>query len=174
MTAVRAAIGLGSNLGDSAAVLVEAAGAVEGLPHTTRVARSRLYATRAWGLEAQPDFLNAVVVVETALAPHALLDHLLGIERAAGRDRSAAATRWGPRVLDLDVLLHGAARIDGPGLQVPHPHLHQRAFALAPLLEAWPDAVIPGIGPADQALARIPAVAMRAVPYAPWDAARPD
>lgn len=173
MSPVPAAIGLGGNVGDSAAVLTAAAAAIESLAHTRPVARSRLHATPAWGLQTQPDFVNAVVVVETALPPLDLLAHLLSIERAAGRDRAAPGPRWGPRVLDLDLLLYADAVIDAPGLQVPHPHLHARAFALVPLLDAWPDAVIPGLGPAREALARIPGVDVRALPYAPWRATRP-
>ncbi|WP_410971032.1 2-amino-4-hydroxy-6-hydroxymethyldihydropteridine diphosphokinase, partial [Salmonella sp. SAL04269] len=80
---------------------------------------SRLYRSPAWGVADQPDFLNAAVLLETALPPRELLDELLAIEREAGRDRSAEAVRWGPRVLDLDILLYGDRRIDEPGLRVP-------------------------------------------------------
>ena len=103
-------------------------------------------------MTAQPDFINAVAVLETALPARDLLDALLDIERACGRVR-IDGERWGPRTLDLDVLLYGDAIIDEPGLRVPHPHLHERAFALLPLLDAWPDAVIPGIGPARECAA---------------------
>jgi 2-amino-4-hydroxy-6-hydroxymethyldihydropteridine diphosphokinase len=94
-------------------------------------------------------------VLDTTLSPRELLDGLLAIERGFGRDRAAEAGRWGPRVLDLDLLLHGDAVVHAPGLDVPHPHLHVRAFALVPLVEAWPDAVIPGLGPARDALAGV-------------------
>ena len=143
----RAAIGLGANLGDAVGTLHAAIIALDALPGTRVVAASRLYRTPAWGVTAQPDFINAVAVLDTGLAPRALLDALLSIERDFGRVR-VEGERWGPRTLDLDLLLHGDAIVDEPGLRVPHPHLHERAFALLPLLEAWPDAVIPGIGPA--------------------------
>ncbi len=143
----RAAIGLGANLGDAVGTLHAAIAALDALPGTRVVATSRLYRTPAWGVTAQPDFINAVAVVDTELAPRDLLDALLAIERDFGRVR-VEGERWGPRTLDLDLLLHGDAIVDAPGLRVPHPHLHERAFALLPLLEAWPDATIPGIGPA--------------------------
>ena len=147
----RAAVGLGANLGDAAATVRAAIDALDGLPGTRLVAASRLYRTPAWGVTDQPDFINAVAVVETSLAPRDLLDGLLEIERRFGRVR-LEGERWGPRTLDLDLLLHGDAVVDEPGLRVPHPRLHQRAFALLPLLEVWPDALIPGIGPARDCL----------------------
>ncbi|GAB3732864.1 2-amino-4-hydroxy-6-hydroxymethyldihydropteridine diphosphokinase [Luteimonas pelagia] len=150
---VRAAIGLGANLGDAVATVRAAFDALDRLPGSRVVATSRLYRTPAWGLEAQPDFINAVAVLRTVLPPRDLLDGLLAIERAFGRDRATEAGRWGPRVLDLDLLLHGDSVVHAPGLDVPHPHLHARAFALVPLVEAWPDATIPGVGPAREALA---------------------
>ena len=98
------------------------------------------------GYADQPDFVNAAALLETTLAPRALLDALLAIERAHGRERAADGTRWGPRTLDLDLLLHGDLVIDEPGLVVPHPQLHARAFVLVPLAEVAPDAVVPGRG----------------------------
>lgn len=150
----RAAIGLGANLGDAVATVHTAFEAIATIAGTRLVARSSLYRTPAWGGIEQPDFINAVALVETDLPARALLDALLAIERVHGRDRSRE-TRWGPRALDLDVLLFGDTVIDQPGLTVPHPRLHQRAFALLPLLEAWPDASIPGIGPARDCLAGV-------------------
>jgi 2-amino-4-hydroxy-6-hydroxymethyldihydropteridine diphosphokinase len=147
-----AAVGLGANLGDAAGTLRDAIEALAGLPETRLLRASRLYRTPAWGVTAQPDFINAVVVLETGLSARELLDALLDIERACGRVR-IDGERWGPRTLDLDVLLHGDAIIDEPGLRVPHPHLHERAFDLLPLLDAWPDAVITGIGPARECAA---------------------
>ena len=147
----RAAIGLGGNLGQPEATLEAAFAAIDALPCTVLVARSALYRTPAWGGIEQPDFINAVAVVETTLAPRALLDALLAIERAHGRDRSRE-TRWGPRALDLDILLFDEVVVDEPGLQLPHPRLHRRAFALRPLLDVWPDARIPGLGPVRAAL----------------------
>ena len=140
-----AAVGLGANLGDAAGTLRNAIDALAGLPETRLLRASRLYRTPAWGVTAQPDFINAVAVLDTGLSARELLDALLDIERASGRVR-IDEERWGPRTLDLDVLLYGDAIIDEPGLRVPHPHLHERAFALLPMLDAWPDAVIPGIG----------------------------
>ena len=149
---MRACIGLGGNVGDPAATLRGALDDLDTLPDTRLLRASRLYRTRAWGLAEQPDFVNAAALLDTSLDARGLLDGLLALERAFGRERRE---RWGPRVLDLDLLLYGDASIDEPGLHVPHPHLHERVFALVPLLEVWPDAVIPGIGPASGALAEL-------------------
>ena len=140
-----AAIGLGANLGDAAATLREAIAELARLPRTELLRASRQYRTPAWGVTEQPDFINAVALVETTLSPRDLLDALLAIERSFGRTR-LDGERWGPRTLDLDLLLHGDATIDEPGLRVPHPHLHERAFALLPLAEIAPEVEIPGIG----------------------------
>ena len=142
-----AAVGLGANLGDVARSVRDAIDALGQLPGTRLVQASRLYRTPAWGVTAQPDFINAVALLDTGLSARALLEALLDIERVHGRVR-VDGERWGPRTLDLYLLLHGDAIIDEAGLRVPHPHLHERAFALLPLLEAWPAAIIPGIGPA--------------------------
>jgi len=144
--AVHACIGLGGNVGDVAATLRDALAALDALPGTRLLRASRFYRTPAWGVEAQPDFINAAAVVETTLAPRALLDALLAIERDHGRERAADGSRWGPRTLDLDLLLHGDAVIDEPGLVVPHPQMHLRAFVLVPLAEVAPDAAVPGRG----------------------------
>jgi len=101
----------------------------------------------------QPDFVNAVAEIETALAPSALMHALLSIERDFGRDRRG--DRWGPRILDLDLLLYADRSVDEPGLRVPHRHLHERAFALLPLAEIAPQLDIPGHGPIAQVLARL-------------------
>ncbi|MCM2335693.1 MAG: 2-amino-4-hydroxy-6-hydroxymethyldihydropteridine diphosphokinase [Pseudomonas sp.] len=147
-------IGLGGNVGDVAAAIARAFEALAALHDSTLVATSRLYRTPAWGVTDQADFINAVARVDTALSPRALLEALLAIERDAGRTRRAdGSDRWGPRTLDLDLLLYGDRVVDEPGLHVPHPRLHERAFALVPLLEIAPDAVIPGVGPARAALA---------------------
>ncbi|MEO6263744.1 MAG: 2-amino-4-hydroxy-6-hydroxymethyldihydropteridine diphosphokinase [Luteimonas sp.] len=145
-------IGLGGNVGDPVATLRAALTDLDALPDTRLMRASRLYRTPAWGMANQPDFVNAVALLETALGARDLLDGLLGIERAFGRERRE---RWGPRVLDLDLLLYGDAVIDEPGLRVPHPHLHQRAFALLPLVEIDPGVSIPGRGPARDALAAL-------------------
>ena len=158
-----AAVGLGANLGDAAGTLRDAIDALSCLPETRLVRASRLYRTPAWGVTAQPDFINAVAVLDTELSARGLLDALLDIERACGRVR-VDGERWGPRTLDLDVLLYGDAIIDEPGLRVPHPHLHERAFALLPLVEAWPDAVIPGVGPARESAAAMAADGIEPLP----------
>ncbi|HTI95635.1 MAG TPA: 2-amino-4-hydroxy-6-hydroxymethyldihydropteridine diphosphokinase [Rudaea sp.] len=137
-------IGLGSNLADPHAQVEAGIRALSKLPKTRLIARSRLYRSAPWGRADQPEFVNAVVQLETALEPRELLDHLLEIERAAGRERDG--TRWGPRVLDLDILAYAQRRIAESGLHVPHPQLHERAFVLVPLAEIAPDLHIPGRG----------------------------
>lgn len=147
-----ALVGLGGNLGDAAVTLRNAFKELDALPNTRLLRTSRLYRSRAWGRTDQPDFINAVAMLQTELGARELLDALLGIEHDAGRERHAGE-RWGPRTLDLDLLLYGDAVIDEPGLHVPHPHVHERSFALVPLVEIAPDAMIPGIGSARAALA---------------------
>ncbi|WJI17127.1 2-amino-4-hydroxy-6-hydroxymethyldihydropteridine diphosphokinase [Pseudoxanthomonas winnipegensis] len=155
MTApVTACIGLGANLGDAAGTLRAAFAAIGALPETVLVAASPLYVTPAWGVEDQPDFVNAAARVTTTLPAPALLAALLEIERRFGRDRSREQ-RWGPRTLDLDLLLYGEAVIDVPGLQVPHPRLHERAFALVPLADVAPELRIAGHGSVREAAFRI-------------------
>jgi len=139
-----AAVGLGANLGDAAGTVGRAIDAL-GFLSNAPVRASRLYRTRAWGRTDQPDFINAVALIETALTARSLLEALLATERAFGRDR-ADGERWGPRTLDLDLLLYGDETIDEPGLKVPHPYLQERAFALLPLAEIAPGAYIPGVG----------------------------
>jgi 2-amino-4-hydroxy-6-hydroxymethyldihydropteridine diphosphokinase len=135
---VRAYVGLGANLGDREAAILRSA---ELLP---AVRLSRIRETAPWGYADQPPYLNAVAEVETDLAPRAFLDRLLGIERDLGRLR--LGPRWGPRTIDLDLLLHGDAVVDEPGLTVPHPRLHERLFVLEPLAELDPGLEIPGKG----------------------------
>lgn len=150
----RAAIGLGGNVGDVAQAFRFAIERLGDEPGIANIAMSPLYATAPWGGIEQDRFLNAVAAFDATLPPRELMELLLVVEREAGRDRSRE-TRWGPRRLDLDLLLCGDAVIAGDGLQLPHPRLHERAFALVPLLDVWPDATIPGIGPARQALAAL-------------------
>jgi 2-amino-4-hydroxy-6-hydroxymethyldihydropteridine diphosphokinase len=144
-------IGIGANLGDPAAQVRTAIGALAALPGTRLVAASSLYRTAPVGYTAQPDFVNAAVLLDTALAPRALIEALQEVEARAGRSR---AFKDAPRALDLDLLLYDGQRIDEPGLVVPHPRLHERAFALAPLAEIDPDRVIPGRGRAADLLER--------------------
>ena len=129
----RAAIGLGSNLDDPAANVERALRRLSELG--TVQARSRFYRSKPWGVREQPDFCNAAAIVETDLAPRDLLAALQSIERDLGRREGP---RWGPRRIDLDILLYGQERIDDPDLRVPHPRLMERAFALLPLAEIDP------------------------------------
>jgi 2-amino-4-hydroxy-6-hydroxymethyldihydropteridine diphosphokinase len=164
-TPVRACIGLGANLGHPQEAVRGAIAALGELPHSRLLAASRLYRTPAWGRVDQPEYVNAAALLETGLAPHVLLDHLLEIERKAGRSRGGetAAMRWGPRVLDLDLLLYGDRTVDQPGLRVPHPHLHERAFALVPLAEIAADAPFPGHGSVGEALRGIDSEGVEAI-----------
>lgn len=136
--AVRAAIGLGSNLGDRPRHIAEAIGSLAELG--TLVAVSALYETAPVGGPDQGPYLNAVAVIESELPARQLLDACLEIEREHGRERRE---RWGPRTLDLDILLFGDQVISEGGLEVPHPRMTERRFVLEPLLEAWPEAVLP-------------------------------
>ena len=153
----RAYVGLGGNLGDVAATIRAACIELGSMDGIRVVACSPLYCTPAWGGIEQPDFINAVVALDTALDPPALLAGLLRIERLHGRDRSRE-TRWGPRTLDLDLLLHGGGPWHSPGLDVPHPRIAERAFVLVPLLDVAPGIVIPGVGSAAAALASLGSV----------------
>lgn len=136
----RAYVGLGANLGDREAAIRRAVD----LLGPEVVAVSTVRETDPVGYEDQPRFLNAVAALETELGPRELLDRLLEIERALGRTRDGP--RFGPRTIDLDLLVHGDAVVDEPGLTVPHPRLHERRFALEPLAEVAPGLEIPGRG----------------------------
>ena len=152
MPAVKAAIALGSNLDGPEARVRRAFGQLAALPRTLVAARSPLYRTAPVGYADQPPFINACALVETRLPARELLDGLLEIERREGRVRDVPN---GPRTLDLDIVLYGGATIEEPGICVPHPRAHERAFVLAPLVDVWPDAVIPGHGMARECLARL-------------------
>jgi 2-amino-4-hydroxy-6-hydroxymethyldihydropteridine diphosphokinase len=133
-------LGLGSNLGDRLSNLQQAVDLLE-VTNGIRVVRSsRVYETDPVG-PAQPDYLNAVIEVETSLSSRALLEAALAVEQQMGRVRTE---RWGPRVIDVDVLTFGDREVDEPGLQVPHPRMHERGFVLAPLLELEADPPLPG------------------------------
>ena len=140
-------VGLGSNLGDREATLLRAADAIDA------VRLSPVIETEPWGYTDQPRFLNAVAELETELSPRELLELLLDVERRLGRTREGR--RYGPRTIDLDLLLYGDEVIDEPGLQVPHPRLEERRFVLEPLAELVPELKIPGNGTIHEALARI-------------------
>jgi 2-amino-4-hydroxy-6-hydroxymethyldihydropteridine diphosphokinase len=148
---VLAGIGLGANLGDARATLAAAQRALAALPRTTLRAASSLY--RSAPIDSSgPDYLNAVVLLDTLLTPRALLAELQRIERGHGRERPY---RNAPRTLDLDLLFHGAQRIDIEALTLPHPRLHERAFVLRPLAELLPALVIPGRGSVADLLAGV-------------------
>ena len=153
---VLAAVGLGANVGAAAATLREALHALDELPGTAVLRSSPLYRTRAWGNTQQPDFTTAAALLQTSLDARALLDGLLGIERRFGRERGRGE-QWGPRSLDLDLLLYGEACIDEPGLRVPHPYLHERAFVLLPLSRIAAQMTVPGKGRVGALLAMVDA-----------------
>lgn len=134
----RAYVGVGANLGDRRATIEAAVAALPGV-----VAVSALRETEPVGVVGQQSFLNGAVALETELSPRELLQTLLEVERSLGRERRE---RWGPRTIDLDLLLYGEETIDEPGLTVPHPRLHERRFALEPLAELEPELVVPGRG----------------------------
>jgi 2-amino-4-hydroxy-6-hydroxymethyldihydropteridine diphosphokinase len=149
-----ACIGLGSNLGHPRRRLARALVELARLPRTRLVTASGNYLSAPIGSpELQPDYVNAVAVVSTTLEPGALLARLGAIERRLGRRRRPGEPRNAPRVLDLDLLLYGRRRIDRPGLTLPHPRMHERAFVLRPLLDIAPSATIPGRGAAKAWLA---------------------
>jgi len=137
-------VGLGSNLGDRAQLITRAAELI-GAQRLSSVIE-----TEPWGYEQQPRFLNAAAEVDTPLTARQLLVHLLDVERRLGRER--IGPRWGPRCIDLDILLYGDETIDEPGLVVPHPRLTEREFALRPLAELVPSLKIPGNGTVQEAL----------------------
>ncbi|HTM60022.1 MAG TPA: 2-amino-4-hydroxy-6-hydroxymethyldihydropteridine diphosphokinase [Burkholderiales bacterium] len=143
-------VGIGSNLEDPRAQVLRAFDELGHLPDTRVTARSSLYRTAPIGHAAQPDFINAVAALDTQLPAEALLRELQAVEARRHRKRSFPNA---PRTLDLDLLLYGDARIDQPGLSVPHPRMHERAFVLQPLIEIAPQVQIPQRGAASQWLA---------------------
>jgi 2-amino-4-hydroxy-6-hydroxymethyldihydropteridine diphosphokinase len=133
-------LGLGSNLGERLAILQQAVDRLAREPGIRVVASSRVWETDPVGGPPQPDYLNAVIRIDTDLTPFELLDACQRVERALGREREV---RWGPRTIDIDLLLFGDQRLDVPLLTVPHPRMTSRAFVLLPLLELDPDARMP-------------------------------
>ena len=153
---VRAFIGLGSNLGDREATLHSAVRSLERLPRTRVVGVSSFRETEPVGVAGGPMFLNGAAEVETALEPAELLAALLAIERRHGRRRAGAgAVQGAPRTLDLDLLLYGTAKIEAPGLVLPHPRLHERAFVLEPLAELDMALEVPGKGRVQALLSKL-------------------
>lgn len=159
MSAETAYLCLGSNVGDRAGTLGLALGVLARAGLTIR-ARSALYETPPWGPVPQGPYLNQVVEVESPVGARSLLFLCLLVERMLGRDRGREV-RFGPRRIDIDILLHGRAKVAEPDLEIPHPRLLERAFALVPLVEIAPDIVIDGTRAAD-ALARLDAGGIRA------------
>ena len=134
-----AVLGLGSNAGERRVALAGAVDALKAHPDIEIIAASPLYESEPWGMTSQQDFLNAAVRVATSLSPADLLAAILVIEVSLGRVRGK---KWGPRSIDIDILVFGDEAIDIPGLTIPHPHLTERAFALAPLVDVMAEAVI--------------------------------
>ncbi|AHE99129.1 2-amino-4-hydroxy-6-hydroxymethyldihydropteridine diphosphokinase [Thioalkalivibrio paradoxus] len=151
---VDAYVGIGANLGDPAAQVSGACVRLSrDIPDSRLVACSRRYRNPPMGPQDQPDYVNAVARIRTALAPAELLRELQRIERAFGRRRDGQ--RWGPRLLDLDILLYGGCVIDAPGLRVPHPGIAERDFVLFPLQELAPELRIPGHGALSELCSRM-------------------
>lgn len=140
----RAVIALGANLGDARTALSGASEAIEATPGISLIAQSSVYSTAPIGGVEQPDYLNAVVIVETTLSPRELLDRLHEVENAWHRTREV---RWGPRTLDLDLIEFAGVTSEDPELTLPHPRAHERAFVLVPWLEADSEAELTGFGP---------------------------
>ena len=138
-------LGLGGNLGDRLAALTEALGLLDSAAGMSRTACSSVYETDPWGVADQPSFLNLVVAYDTTLGPADLLTACKSVEATVGRTPSF---RWGPRLIDVDILLYGEQVVDSaePDLQIPHPRMAQRAFVLVPLAEIAPDARVPPQG----------------------------
>lgn len=138
---VTAALSLGGNVGDVAQSFSHALQTLRDHPQISSLRASRIYVTPPWGKTDQPDFLNMAAAFETTLSPHELLALIREIEMQASRKREE---RWGPRTLDLDIIVYGDAVIDDAQLQIPHPRAHERAFVLVPLAEILPDARLQG------------------------------
>ena len=145
-------VGLGANVGPREVTLLRAVDLLAEADDVEVLAVSQLRETDPVGVVDQPRFLNGVARIDTSLSPRALLELLLRIEQSLGRMREE---RWGPRTVDLDLLVYGGLTVDEPGLRVPHPRLHERRFALEPLAELDPELVVPGLGSVSGALAAL-------------------
>jgi 2-amino-4-hydroxy-6-hydroxymethyldihydropteridine pyrophosphokinase len=161
---IRAYVGLGSNLENPQAQIRRALAALKRLPRTRCVAVSSLYRSAPMGPPGQPDYINAVAALDTALKAEEMLDHLQAIEHYQGRIRGPQ--RWGPRIIDLDLLLYGDEQIATERLTVPHPGLHERSFVLYPLKEVDPGLGIPGRGCLDALLNKCPPDGLERLPGA--------
>ena len=145
-------VGLGANIGPREVTLLRAVDLLAEADDVDVLAVSQLRETDPVGMVDQPGFLNGAARIDTSLPPRALLELLLRIEQSLGRVREE---RWGPRTVDLDLLVYGDLIVDEPGLRVPHPRLHERRFALEPLAELDPELVVPGLGSVSAALAEL-------------------
>ena len=163
MTARRAWVGLGGNVGDVSACFASAMGMLEASDGVEVVRVSRRYRTPAWGVTDQPDFINAVAELATTLPPLELLALLQATERAHGRDR-AREQRWGPRTLDLDLLAMEGVVLDTAVLQLPHPRFAERAFVLVPWVEIAPELDVPGVGSIADLAAAVDRSGIEAIP----------
>jgi 2-amino-4-hydroxy-6-hydroxymethyldihydropteridine diphosphokinase len=137
-------IGIGSNLDNPVSQVQEAIEELGAIPDSILIARSSLYRSKPMGAAVQPDYVNAVVAIDTVLSPQALMQALQNIEQRHGRERTGE--KWGPRILDLDLLLYGSRVINTEDLTIPHPGLHERDFVLVPLEEIAGNINIPGRG----------------------------
>ena len=146
-------VGLGSNLAQPRDQVCRALDELNDIPNTAVLARSSFYRSRPLGPNDQPDFINAVAKVRTTLSAHDLLAELFNIENRHGRKRDG--TKWGPRELDLDLLIYGDLMLSDSGLSLPHPRISERNFVLLPLLELDADVVVPGHGPAVELLNKL-------------------
>lgn len=158
----QALIAFGGNVGDARATIAQAIATFCDGKDVKLLKRSSDYLTPPWGVEAQPPFVNACIVVETDLPPRELLARGQMVERLHGRDR-ARETRWGPRTLDIDLIDYGGTAIDEPDLTLPHPRVLERAFVLVPLAEIVPDWRIGGVAIGD-ALARLDSGGIHRIP----------
>lgn len=152
-----ACVALGANIGEPLRQIETAFAALAALPGTRVLARSSLYRSAPVGYADQPDFINAVAMIETTLAPHALLDAVLAIERAHGRIREFPNA---PRTLDLDIVLYGDLVLQESGLTIPHARMLERAFVMVPLAEIAPDTVVPGQGKVSDLAKRVDAASV--------------
>lgn len=152
-------VGLGANLGDPVAMVARALDALDEVSGVRLACRSPLYRTPPMGPPGQPDYINAVAGLDTDRSPEILLENLLALETRLGRRRDG--TRWGPRVIDLDLLCYGDRRIESDFLTLPHPGIAERAFVLVPLADVVPDLDIPGIGRVSDCVARVDAGSIR-------------
>jgi 2-amino-4-hydroxy-6-hydroxymethyldihydropteridine diphosphokinase len=148
-------VGIGSNLQNPQDQVTRGMDALAALPRTQLVARSSLYRSAPLGPQDQPDFINAVAGLSTQLDARALLSHLKALEKDLGRGEPVV--RWGPRIIDFDLLVHGSTTIETAEIRVPHPGIADRAFVIVPLQEIAPDLDVPGVGRIENVAARIDA-----------------